>query len=263
MTRDIIENINGVAVHCRVEGSGDPLLLLHGWGGEADSFLPVARHYAARYTVYSLDFPGFGLSDQPPAAWSVDEYAALLDGFMQARGLSGVTVIAHSFGGRVAILSAVRYAGCFKKMILVDSAGLIPRRGPKYYSRVYTYKILKKIARWSGMCRLLRCLGMDVEKWVRKRAGSSDYRALGDIMRATFVRVVNQDLKPFLGKINVPVLLIWGENDRDTPVSFGRIMEKEIPDAGLVIFEGAGHFSYLDRFSQFIRVVDAFLGGRT
>lgn len=261
MPQDIHEKIDGVTVHCRVEGSGPPLMLLHGWGGQADSFLPIARYLADGYTVYSLDFPGFGDSDPPPVAWSVDEYAAMLDAFMDRRELTGIPVIAHSFGGRVSILMGARYPQRFGKMILTDSAGLIPRRGLRYYFRIYSYKIMKKIARCSGIMRLLAAMGIHVEQWIKKRAGSRDYRALGDTMRATFVRVVNQDLKPQLKKIAVPVLLIWGENDRDTPVSFGRIMEREIPDAGLVILKDAGHFAYLDQFPQFIRIVDVFLGG--
>lgn len=261
MIRDILEDIGGTTVHCRVEGSGAPLLLLHGWGGSADSFAPVARYYAPRYTVYSPDLPGFGGSGRPPVPWSVDEYAALLDRFMQVLGLSGVPVIAHSFGGRVAILTAARYPGRFGKMILVDSAGIRPRRTLKYYLKVYAYKIMKRIAGSRSLRRLLRALGLDAGDWIGKRAGSADYRALDPTMRATFVRVVNQDLRPFLPGIGVPTLLVWGENDRDTPLASGRIMEREIPDAGLVVFEGAGHFSYLDRFDRFVRVADAFLGG--
>lgn len=261
MTRDIHETIMDTAVHCRVEGDGPPFVLLHGWGGSADSFLPVARHYAPTHTVYSLDFPGFGASGKPPVPWSVDEYAAMLDAFMERQALVGVPVIAHSFGGRVAILTAARYPGRFSRIILTGSAGLIPRRGIKYYWKVYVYKLMKRMARLSGLRRLLRALGLDIEEWLRARTGSADYRALDETMRATFVRVVNQDLRPFLREIAVPTLLIWGGDDRETPLAFGRIMEREIPDAGLVVFEGAGHFAYLDEFERFVRITDVFLGG--
>ena len=78
-------------------------------------------------------------------------------------------------------------------------------------------------------------------------------------MREVFKNTVNEDLRKYLPSINVPTLLIWGENDTDTPLSDGRIMEKMIKDSGLVILKGAGHYSYLDNYNQFIRVLYKFL----
>ena len=74
-------------------------------------------------------------------------------------------------------------------------------------------------------------------------------------MRGTFVNVVNQDLKEYLKDIRSSSLMIYGENDTDTPVYFGQTMEKLIPDGGLVVLKNAGHFSYLDQFGQFIKIV--------
>jgi pimeloyl-ACP methyl ester carboxylesterase len=73
------------------------------------------------------------------------------------------------------------------------------------------------------------------------------------------VRVVNEDLRPRLPRIQAPTLLVWGSNDDATPVADARIMEKEIPDAGLVVFEGAGHYSYLERPAEFCRIATTFL----
>ena len=70
---------------------------------------------------------------------------------------------------------------------------------------------------------------------------------------------MNQNLRPLLPKIQASTLLIWGENDTDTPISFGEIMKEEIPDAGLVILKDAGHFSYLDQLPQFCEIVGNFL----
>ena len=100
--------------------------------------------------------------------------------------------------------------------------------------------------------------GVRLANALSARAGSKDYQEAGE-MRATLVKVVNQDLRSLLPRISASTLLIWGENDKDTPVSFGKIMEKEIPDAGLVVLKEAGHFSYLDQFPQFRRIVASFL----
>ena len=130
----------------------------------------------------------------------------------------------------------------------------------KYYIRTYSYKLAKRLSRGRVIKRALLAFGVDVDKRV-KNAGSSDYRALSEGMRRVFVRVVNQDLKDYLPMITSSSLLIWGENDTDTPVEFAKIMEKNIPDAGLVVFPGAGHYSFLDCPGRYITIVKTFFGG--
>ena len=262
MSQSQFETLLGMELHYKVQGEGQPLLLLHGWGGQTDSFLPVANHYAATRRVYSLDFPGMGgKSPAPSVPWSVTEYTDLVAEWMRRMNLTHCDVMGHSFGGRVGILLAATHPELVGKLILVDAAGIIPKRGMKYYVKVYSYKAMKRIARIGWLRKLLRAMGLDLEERIRRRAGSSDYQGAPDAMRATFVRVVNQNLRPYLKDIQAPTLCIYGADDQDTPVSFGQIMEKEIPDAGLVVLQQAGHFSYLDQFPQFIRITDAFLGG--
>ena len=92
-----------------------------------------------------------------------------------------------------------------------------------------------------------------------KKFGSQDYKDSEGIMRQTMVKVINDDLSHLLPLIKAPSLLIWGENDQDTPVYMGQEMEKAIPDSGLVIIKGAGHYSYLDNYDQFRAVIKVFL----
>ena len=95
---------------------------------------------------------------------------------------------------------------------------------------------------------------------MRQKRGSSDYNQLNsDTMRETFKRVINLDLTKNLKEISNPTLLIWGENDLDTPLYMAKIMEKNIPDSGLVVLENAGHFSYLDNSNKFLKVSQTFL----
>ena len=77
-------------------------------------------------------------------------------------------------------------------------------------------------------------------------------------MRETFVKVVNEDLLPYAARVQPSTLLLWGDQDQDTPLSQGQLLEKTIPDAGLVVWEGAGHYSYLDRLPDTVRVIDHF-----
>lgn len=248
MPRTEINNLN---ISYQVAGEGDVVILLHGWGGEAASFQPVFEWLSASHKVYALDLPGFGKSEIPPTAWNTSDYAHFVVAFLETFRIPKAHLIGHSFGGRISIIVSAEHPEKVDKLILVDSAGLKPRRTAKYYIRVGTAKIGKQLRRFGKY-------GSLVANTISKRAGSKDYQEAGE-MRATMVKVVNQDLRSLLPQIAASTLLIWGENDTDTPVAFGQIMEKEIPDAGLVVLKEAGHFSYLDRFPQFCRIVASFL----
>lgn len=247
--------IDGLDIFYKKAGRGPKVLLLHGWGGCADSFLPVFNYLSSGFEVYAIDFPGFGKSTAPDGAWGVDDYADITLKFLKALGIEKTHIIAHSFGGRVTIVLSALHPEVVDKIVLVDSAGLIPKRTFKYYMKVYRFKLLK-------MLYMLLVGGSREEKLERLYAkyGSRDYREAGGL-RGTFVKVVNQDLRKYLPLIKSPTLLVWGENDKETPLYFARIMEKEIPDAGLVVFKGAGHFSYLERINDFNIIVSKFFEG--
>ena len=243
--------IDNLKIAYQVEGAGTPVVLLHGWGGEANSFRPVFDRLSLSHQVYALDLPGFGLSETPPTAWDASDYAKFLSAFFYELNIKKAHLIGHSYGGRISIVMAAEEPEKVDKLILVDSAGIIPPRTAKYYIRIS----LAKIGRLMRHCGTL---GDRLADGIAQRVGSKDYREAG-AMRATMVKSVNQDLRPLLPKIQASTLLIWGENDTDTPISFGKIMEKEIPDAGLVILKDAGHFSYLDQLPQFCEIVGNFL----
>lgn len=244
--------INGLQLAYEDAGKGFPVVLLHGWGGRAESFRPVIDRLSGRHRVLAPDLPGFGESPPPPGDWGVADYAEAVLRFMERLDLSKVHLIGHSFGGRIGIYLAAHHPERLEKMVLVDAAGIRPRQGWRYYTRVYAFKTLRAAVE--------RLPGGRKEAWLERlytRFGSKDYRDAGP-MRRVMVRVVNEDLRPLLSRIPVPTLLIWGEEDRDTPLWMAKIMEREIPDAGLVVLSGAGHFSYLDRFHDFCVIVERF-----
>jgi len=183
----------------------------------------------------------------------VEEYTQMLEAFIKDENIEAPILIGHSFGGRVSILYASRNKT--HKVILVDAAGIKPKRPLKYYLKVYSFKLWKKV--------LPLVIGKkQAEKTIesyRRKSGSADYNALTGIMRNIMVKVVNEDLKAVLPKIQCPVLLLWGKNDTATPLRDARIMEKLIPDAGLVVFDDAGHYSFLDKPYEFNTVLQNFL----
>ena len=88
--------------------------------------------------------------------------------------------------------------------------------------------------------------------------GSADYNAASPLMRQCLVKVVNEDLTSLIPNIDVPTLLVWGQSDDAVPLSDGQLMEKLIPDAGLVVFEGCGHYAFLEQGGRFCRIISSF-----
>ena len=247
--------IRGVQMRYYVEGSGSrAVIVMHGWGCKASTVALLAQAACGTgTTVYNLDLPGFGDSTEPAEVWGVDQYTKCIEEFVRSLGIERPSLIGHSFGGRIGIMYASRNA--VDKLILVDAAGIKPRRSLRYYVKVYTFKAAKHIIPLLvGKTRGSRI----IDRW-RGKAGSSDYSAASPKMRAIMSRVVNEDLTPLLTSIKAPTLLIWGEKDTATPLRDARKMERLIPDAGLVSYPEAGHYSFLDRPAQTQAVVASFL----
>lgn len=250
--------IDKIRVNYEVSGAGKNVLLLHGWGTSLQAFAPLQRYLKDKFKVFAIDFPGFGASEQPPIAWGTEEYTVLIKKFQTELGITNPILIGHSFGGRVAIRLAASEK--VNKVVLIDSAGIRLPRSRKYYTKIFLFKVAKKVLAFNIVKKAFKFIsGKNAIEYLQQRFGSADYKNASGVMRSTLVKVVNEDLKDLLPKIQAPTLLIWGENDQDTPVAAAKIMEKLIPDAGLVVLKNAGHYSYLDSFQQFLLVLNSFL----
>lgn len=236
-------------VEHRIGSGSPPVLLLHGWGGDEHALdcigIPLSEH---RRTI-SLSLPGFGNSPEPPDSWGTWEYVDIMTRWFEYNRLDAVDVIAHSFGGRIAIALASISPHLVKRLVLIGSAGLKPVRSLKTRFKIATAKAIKGASRLAGD-------GMSeyLEK-LRNQLGSSDWRSASPIMRGILVRVLQEDLTEELGRITVPTLLIWGRNDLATPPEMGKTMELLIPDSRLVIIPGCGHFCYLDRKGEVLSLI--------
>ena len=245
--------LSGLNFHYTVQGEGSPIILMHGWGCNLTTLQSVEKVAMENHTVYNVDFPGFGESQEPSQVWGVEEYTQLIEQFVKAENIENPILLGHSFGGRVGILYSSRNK--VNKLILVDAAGVKPRRSLKYYFKVYTYKLGKKLMPLIyGKERAQQRIDA-----MRAKRGSSDYNNASPMMRAILSKVVNEDLKDKMPLIKAPTLLIWGENDTATPLRDAKIMERLIPNAGLVSFPGCGHYSFLDNPFQFAAVLRSFL----
>ena len=247
--------IDGLKIEYTEKGEGIPVLLLHGWGSSYDVYGGVISALCDRCRLVAVNFPGCGGSDTMKAPWTLDNYCDFVLKFMKAVNLDNPIMIGHSHGGRVILKMAASGLVSPPKIVLLDSAGLIPKKSLKQKCRAKSFKVIKRILTLPGLKEHTENL---LDK-ARRHYGSADYNAAPEVMRKTMVSLVNTDLRDIIGNISCPTLLIWGENDTATPLWMGQQIEKEIPDAGLVVMPGATHFAYLERYPNFLAVVKQFL----
>ncbi|MDQ4024946.1 MAG: alpha/beta hydrolase [Actinomycetota bacterium] len=231
---------------------GEPVVVLHGWGGRVESMAPVVSCLAGPRRVLSLDLPGFGESPAPVTAWGTAEYAEFVAAVLAGAGVTRGDFVGHSFGAKTSLYLAATAGPLVSKLVLAASSGL--RTPPSLKARAK--RAASRAGRAAGR---VGPPGRALRDALYRRIASEDYRNAGPL-RPTFVKVVNEDLAPLLPRVAVPTLLVWGTEDDAVPLSHARAMERAIPDAGLVLFEGAGHFAYLDEADRFCAIVRNFLG---
>lgn len=248
-------NLLGTNIKYIEKGEGNPVVILHGWGANIESIIPIINTIPEGYKVYAYDSPGHGDSENPENALSTWDYELYLEEFLKKMGIEKAVFIGHSFGGKTLTIFAAKNKKMVEKLILIDASGVIPKRTLKYYLKVYSFKILRfiytKLFFWNN--------SNDGVKKFYEKFGSDDYQASQGVMRKTFVKVVNEATNQCFKDIDAETLLIWGENDDATPLYMANIFERDIKNSGLVVLKNAGHFSYIDDYGTFAAVVNSFL----
>lgn len=229
------------------------LLLLHGWGCGCDVYKKLTAHFAEKYRVIVPDLPGFGRSadSEPPSPWGVPRYADFTLAFLSELNITPDVIFAHSMGCRIAIWLMAEAGLSPGKAVFTGAAGIRHKPGRKARIKTKIFKCCRKI---------LELLHMDktLEK-LRQHSGSADYRAASATMRGCLSLMVGQDLTDFLKLVSTETLLIWGENDDATPLQDARVMEREMPNAGLAFIKNAGHYAFLEQTALFLKITDNFL----
>ena len=235
--------INGLKVNYKIAGSGQPILILHGWGGSSNSWVHVQEILSRQgYRVIVPDLPGFGQSKTPLQPWDVTDYNRWVAEFIDSQNLDEFFLISHSFGGRVAIKFAIQYPEKIKSLILCSSAGIKPKPGFKTIiifwlarigNAIFTSKIL---ARFKDGARNLFYV------FLRHK----DYVKANGTMRETIKKVLDEDLLNDLSKIKVKTLLIWGGKDKLVPLKYAQIFEEKIENSKLEVLPKIGHSPHLE-----------------
>ncbi len=237
-------DIRNLKVEYTVSGEGEiPVLLLHGWGSSFDVYKGIMASLADRCRLYALNFPGCGESETMHEPWNLQDYCDLVLEFIEKLEIDNPILIGHSHGGRVILNLTATAQLNPPKIVLLDAAGLIPKKSLKQKARARSFKIIKGVLTvpiWKNKTEGL------LQK-ARAHYGSADYNAAPEVLRKTLVSLVNTDLRDILPNIKCPSLLIWGENDTATPLEDAKTIEKLIPDAGLCVIKGTGHYSFCER----------------
>ena len=235
--------VQGLDVNYIQYGRGKDILLLHGWGQNIEMMKPIGDGFCDRYRITIIDFPGFGNSEEPQEAWTIDQYSLMLENFVKQVGIKKPIVMGHSFGGRVAIRYSAR--NNIEKLVLFGSPCI--RVQEELPLKV---RLLKKMKTLPGMNK--------IGEYMKQFIGSRDYKVASPIMRETLVNVVNEDLSKYAREIEEPTLLIWGEQDTEAPVNDARELEKIMMDAALIILPGT-HYAYLENLARVITILNSFI----
>lgn len=221
-----------------------PIVYLHGWGQNIEMMEPIAKPFIDTNRLIIIDLPGFGASEEPKYAWTLDDYVEMLHSLFKELKITKPNLIGHSFGGKISLLYASKYPT--EKLILLSSPFKVKIKKPSLKVR-----ILKKAKNIPG-------LGKIAEK-MKRHLGSTDYKNATPLMRDILVKHVNTDLSQSAAKIKCPTFIIWGSNDDAVPVSDAYELEKLIPNSGLEVYEGCTHYAYLERLQQTIAIIKAFI----
>ena len=218
------------------------ILVLHGWGGSKKSWEEfVGLFDKKRYKLFVPDLPGFGKEPAPDRPWYVHDYAQWVEQYMKKKKLVKPVVVAHSFGGRIAIKMCTAKKGVFSRLFLVGAAGI--KRPPSM--RVRVLKGMAKVGKVAlGLFRL-KSVQTFFKKVVYKAAGAHDYEQATGTMKKTFQNVIDEDLKDLLDDIRVKTHIIWGDRDSYVPVADARLMGKRIKDSTVEIIEHGKHGLHL------------------
>ena len=185
--------LQGVRVHYVFSGHGErKVVLLHGWGCSEKLMAGISDALTPDMTVLRVDFPAHGESGFPPQPWGVPDFAANLLELLTKLDFLPCSVIAHSFGGRVAIELAADHPERFEKLILTGAAGIRPKLSSEKSKKSQRYQRLKKLV---GVAKKTHLFGSLPDKWQEnlvQKYGSRDYAALSPEMRKTFVKVISR-----------------------------------------------------------------------
>ncbi len=250
--------VDGLDVHYYTAGSGEPLVVIHGGGGDARTWWKNIAELSERYTVYAPDLPGYGGSQPLDGDVYIPELSDFLGSFASNLGLEKFYLVGHSMGGGVALNYTLKFPHKIKKLVLVSSLCL--GREIAFWVRLMS---IPAFIRSLGVLTVTVLKGI---KWLFEHLNPAEYimplspasvTIGGNI---TTFRQQSMVLENRLAEVAVPTLLVWGAKDPIVPVRHAYQAAKVIPDCRVKVFENRGHNVHRDELAEFSSTVRGFLG---
>jgi pimeloyl-ACP methyl ester carboxylesterase len=233
------------------------ILILHGWGKGSEAWVQAGEILAKNsFQVIIPDLPGFGKSEEPKNPWKIADYVKFIENFVATLGIDKFDLIGHSFGGGLAAVYAAQKPQKVSKLILCDSAIVREKR------LSLRQKIAQGLAKTGKSVFTLPLSGGLLhlaQKIVYKIAGVHDYQLASPLMKKIFLNISGQDLRDYASQIQLPTLIIWGENDKSTALGDARALNRMITGSKLEIIKGAGHNPHQTHSKELIKIISQFI----
>lgn len=218
-------------------------MFLHGYLASGRTFAYQQRFFDRDFLTFAPDLKGFGKNADMEYPYSLSDYVKDVKDYMRDNGIYKPHVIAHSFGARIVIKLAAEQPQAFDKLVITGAAGLKPRFSLKKAIKKAEFSVLRRFVKKEKLARFY----------------SPDYLALNDVMKKSFIKIVGETLDGLLPLIKNRTLIVFGENDGETPLYMARRFKKHIENSRLSIIKDAGHFAFIDKPQTFNWEVAEFL----
>lgn len=223
--------ISGLKINYKILGEGRPFLILHGWGSKSDKWEKTAVFLSRKgFKTIIPDLPGFGKSEMAESAWTLDDYCDFVKKFAEFLKLDKFYLLGHSFGGAVSVKFCLKHSQKVEKLYLVASSCVRKKNIKK--------RILLAISKIFKVFSFIPLFRKAFYKFIVRK---SDYIYTKGVMKETFLKIVKEDLSPFLSSVKTPAVIIWGDKDDVIPIEDIRIMNREIKNSKLIIIPDATH----------------------
>lgn len=245
--------VDGLLTHYELQGEGKLILLLHGWGDNIKGLTGLRTALATDYQVLSIDLPGFGATQVPPATWDLQNYAKFVSQALKKLALhQPYAIIGHSNGGALAVLAVGRQALQPEKLILLAASGIRNKSNGRLFLLHAIAKIGNAATFW------LPNKSRQGLRAALYNSAKSDMLVVPEL-EETFKKTVRQDVQADAAKIRIPTLLLFAKNDDAVPIADAYTYQGLIPDSQLTVVESAGHFLHIDQPATVETAIKEFL----
>ncbi|MEE8395171.1 MAG: alpha/beta fold hydrolase, partial [bacterium] len=249
----------GVTTNAVARGSGEPVVLLHGFGQSQATWVLNAEAIAARYRVLAVDMPGFGSSSKI-ALDSLEAFAANLAGFLGSQGLDSAHIVGHSFGGLIALGLALEHPQKVRSLAVLDPAGFGPtstdfRKKMAHASTAAEIKDVFNMA-FHDPGKYNDAIDRGVQAQLAYRAQAGVMELLAELDKISEAWIVATAAR--IEEIKAPMLVMWGQEDRATPATNAE-RARGLPNAEIHLFENAGHAAQIEAAQPFNETLLRFL----